>query len=86
MNTIPCGECTQYYPVMVGGGMKGSPEQREWSRGHCLAKSVYSAKKAGRSVLPPKARIEDLPDGQHKITLVKKNQIVPGCTHVRKEK
>ena len=86
MNTIPCGECAEYYPVMVGGGTKGSPEQREWTRGHCLAKTIYSAKKGGHPVLPPKAKVEDLPDGRHQVVLVKKTQIVPSCTHARKPK
>jgi hypothetical protein len=85
MNIIACGDCKKFHVRTGGGGTTKSPTVKELSRGFCLAQTIFSSKKAGQPVFPPGARVEDLPDGQHKVTLVKKTDVVKNCTNaVRK--
>lgn len=76
-NNIPCGQCVFYHelrkPKTKGG-------YRSLHKGHCLDRTIYAKNKPGNIVYPPKAKLEDLPYQQHKIVLVREEQIMEHCT------
>jgi hypothetical protein len=84
-NTLPCGRCALYHPIMKPlrkkeGGFK------DLKRGHCLDRTVYASNKPGKPVYPKKAKVRELPFGRHQVALVRVEQVVPHCTAAKEKR
>ena len=55
-------------------------------RGHCLARTVYAANRVENNVYPVGAKVENLPNGQHKIFLVREDHLELSCTTAEEKK
>ena len=80
-NTLPCNQCVYYFELRKPKERGG---YKSLKRGHCLAKTVYAKNKPGNQVYPPNAKVEDLPFQQHKIVMVKENEIILHCLSAKR--
>lgn len=76
MNTKPCGMCEGFFAIEKG--LKDG-NRKELKHGYCLKKSIFANNKAGKPVLPPRAKTAELPQGVHKLKIVRINQVIPTC-------
>lgn len=76
-NTHPCSECVLYHALIKPHRRGG--EAKDTGKGHCLDKTVYAKNRAGNTVYPPRAKLEDLPHARHKIALRSGAEVVPHC-------
>ena len=79
-NTIKCGSCVRYYALQK---TQHNKKPLDLQRGHCLARTVYASNKPGDHNYPAGAKTAELPFGNHKVYIVKPNQVVRACTHAK---
>ena len=75
-NTQPCSACKKYWPL-VKGLKKG--KKKKLSHGYCLERTVFASNKPGNPVYPPRAKVKELPNGNHKVILVRKSDVKANC-------
>ena len=82
MNTHECSECRRYH-VILRTAKKGDVPTK---RGICLAQSVYATNAVDKEekIIPPGARTERLPYGNHQLVAVRGNDVKPHCQHFKK--
>ncbi len=76
-NTKACNECGLYHAIIKphrkGGVAKNT------GRGHCLDRTIYAENRVGNPVYPPRAKVKELPFGQHMIALQRETDVVEHC-------
>lgn len=76
-------DCQHYWPITK---QAKSGATTVLTRGHCLAKSLYAKNAPGKPVYPPKAKLEDLPNGTSKVVLVIGEEDTNGCLTFKEKK
>jgi len=76
MNTKPCGTCTNYSAMEQG--LRGG-KRRILTQGYCLVHSIFAKNKPGNPVYPPRAKVQDLENAVHKLTIVSAYDVKKYC-------
>lgn len=79
MNSLPCGDCINYDPILAR-------EEQETLRGWCIARSLYPAKEGPGQVFPPNAQRHEDPKALGTPFIVKKMALITACPYARKGK
>jgi hypothetical protein len=75
-NNEACGKCDLFWPLEKG--LKGG-KRKALHHGYCLNTTVFATNKVGEPVYPPRAKTAILPNAQHKVTLMRKDEVNPNC-------
>lgn len=78
MNTIKCGDCKKYWELKRAKRSKRGGHIT-LHKGHCLANTIYATNRTGNDVFPPGAKTAELPNGTHKIDIVRETDLKPYC-------
>ncbi len=78
MNTLPCGQCKHYDPILSSG-------ERHKGRGWCVMKSKYPHQEGPGQVFPAYAKRVG-PGQLAEPYLVGQNQVVPPCPDAQASK
>lgn len=82
---MKCGECAHYAAQVVPVRRKGVPA-KELPHGHCLKRTIYAANSRSKEPLPPGAKSEERPFGQHSIYVVYAAAVEANCPFTTKKK